>query len=258
MNQFTQRYQAFSNPDLLKVIENQSDYQAEAYEAAKAELARRMLSDEDLKEAHEQLEAEENERKLNAAKRSELEEKAKKIGSGVVDFMKPFQDSKPNTEKTIMALSITFGLLAILQWYREFEMFSSLFDDSLGDWDLSVFEYLFPLFLVPLATLLFWLRKKNGWIILTAYLCYTVLSSLGSLIITLNTRAIDIAANNSLFDRPSTGSQILSIVFYASILWLINKPEIKSYFKISKKTSLATLGISIVVCLLIVMPLFLV
>ncbi len=81
MNQFTQRYQAFSNPDLLKVIENQSDYQAEAYEAAKAELARRMLSDEDLKEAHEQLEAEENERKLNAAKRSELEEKAKKIGS---------------------------------------------------------------------------------------------------------------------------------------------------------------------------------
>lgn len=38
MNEFIKRYKTLSNSDLLRVIENQSDYQPEAVEAAMAEI----------------------------------------------------------------------------------------------------------------------------------------------------------------------------------------------------------------------------
>ncbi len=47
MNEFSERYKTFTNSDLLRVIEDQADYQSEAVEAAKSEIEQRNLSDQE-------------------------------------------------------------------------------------------------------------------------------------------------------------------------------------------------------------------
>ncbi|ANQ51690.1 hypothetical protein MY04_4352 [Flammeovirga sp. MY04] len=44
MNEFKERYKSFSNIDLLRIIENKSEYQPIAIEAAEAEIEERNIS----------------------------------------------------------------------------------------------------------------------------------------------------------------------------------------------------------------------
>jgi hypothetical protein len=47
MNQFAERYKTFTNAQLIRIIDNQIEYQELAIEAAENELAKRQLTDDE-------------------------------------------------------------------------------------------------------------------------------------------------------------------------------------------------------------------
>lgn len=161
MNQFSERYRNISNADLFRVIENQTDYQPEAIEAAKNELNQRKLTDQVLTAVKVEMKAEQQEKEEYRKKRNEVERKVKKLGASALDTINPIQRSATTPEKIIRLITIVFGLIAILKWYDQFGLASFMLSEISSGWDSSMVEYFLPLLLLPIAVIFFLVQKKN-------------------------------------------------------------------------------------------------
>lgn len=254
MNQFTERYRTFSNSDLLRVIENHSDYQPEAVEAAKTEINQRKLSDQEIKDAKSELEAERQEQQGQKEQKAEVERKVKTFGTSIFDTINPIQKSAPTAEKLIRLITIAFGLISVVKWFNEFGLVKFMLTDNSAGWDLSMIEYFLPLVLLPVATILFWLRKKSGWILMSAYLTYSAISAFGLIIMTWNMGPLGVPALDSLFPQTSPTTQILITLFFGGTLWVLTKKEIKEHYNINKQITIATIGISAILTILFIAP----
>jgi hypothetical protein len=115
-------------------------------------------------------------------------------------------------------------------------------------------EYFLPLVLLPIAIILFWLRKKSGWILLSAYLTYSAIGAIGLVIMTWNMEPIGVPALDRLFPQTSPTTQILTALFFVGNLWVLTKKDIKEEYNINRQTSFATIGISAVLTILFVAP----
>ncbi len=258
MNQFSVRYKSFSNSDLFRVIENQSDYQTEAVEAAKTEINQRKLSDQQIKDLKSELEAERREQQRQNEKRAEVEQKVKKIGISVLETINPIQKAAPTAERLIRLITIIFGLIAIFKWYNQFGLIKFMLTDSSPGWDMSIVEYILPLILIPVATVLFWLRKKSGWILLVAYLTYSAICAFGLVIMTWNMEPLGVPALDSLFPPTSPTPQILATLFFGGTLWVVTKEKIKEQYDINRQILIASIGISAVLTILFIAPFLLI
>jgi hypothetical protein len=254
MNQFTERYKSFTNSDLLRVIENQSDYQPEAVEAAKTEINQRNLPDQELSEAKSELEAERQEKKKQNEKRAEVERKVKSLGTSVFDTINQIQESAPTTERLIRLVTIVFGLIAVFKWYSQFGLVKFMLTDNSAGWDLSMVEYFLPLILLPIALILFWLRKKSGWILMAAYLTYSTIGAFGLIIMTWNMGPLGIPAIDNLFPQTSPTTQILTTLFFGGTLWVLTKKEIKEHFNIKRQTTIAIIAIAGIFTIIFIAP----
>ena len=256
MNQFAERYRSTSNLDLLRIIENSDNYQPEAVEAAKNEINQRQLTDQELTEAQQELETERQEKIRQGEKRTEVENRVKKLGTSIFDTINPIQQSAPTPERLIRLITIVFGLISIYQLYEQLSMLQFIFNDSGGEWDLSMVLFFVPLLLLPVATILFWFRKKVGWIFLGAFLTYSAINVIGLLIMTWNMEPLGVPAIDSLFPQTSTATYILTFLFFGGTLWVLSKENIREQFNINRQTMLGTIGITTLLTVLIIAPYF--
>lgn len=254
MNEFIERYKTLSNSDLFRVIENQSDYQAKAVQAAKLEIEKRNLSEHDVSKAKDELEAERENRKKNNDKRTEVEQKIKTYGTLILNMIDPIQKTSPKAERLIGLITIVFGVIAIVKWFNGFELVRIMLVDNTGGWDLSMVEYFLPLILLPLAIILFWFRKKSGWVLMASYLTYSAISTLGLIIMTWKMESSNIPAFDSLFPQTSPTTQSLTILFYGGTLWVLTQNKIKGKYYINRKTTTATIGIVSLLTILFILP----
>ncbi len=244
MNKFSERYKTISNSDLLRVIENKSDYQSEAVEAAKTEINQRNLSDNEMTEAKNELEIELQERIIKNEKRANAEQKVKTFGILFFDLINPIQKSAPTPEKLIKLIAIVFGLIVVVNWYNEFGFVKFMLTVETCRWDLSVCECFLPLIILPVAVILFGFKKKSGWILMAAYLTYSAISAFGLIIKTWNKEPTGIPSLDSLFPQISTTTQILTTLFFAATLWVLTKKEIMQYYNINRQAMIITIGIA--------------
>ena len=254
MNQFSERYRNISNADLFRVIENQTDYQPEAIEAAKNELNQRKLTDQDLTAVKVEMKAEQQEKEEYRKKRIEVERKVKNLGASALDTITPIQRSATTPEKIIRLITIVFGLIAILKWYDQFGLASFMLSEISSGWDSSMVEYFLPLLLLPIAVVFFWLRRKIGWILMTTYLTYSAITGLGLIIMTWNMEASGIPALDDLFPQTSTTTQVLALLFYGGALWAVAKQEIKDSFNVNSQTALGTIVTASILTILLIAP----
>lgn len=251
MNQFTERYKLISNSELLIIIENTSDYQPEAVEAAKNELEQRQLTDQELKEAKTELEAERQEKDKQTEKVQEVKNRVKKIWASIADTINPIQYSAATSEKLIKLIVIVFGLISVYQFYNQFGILKLMFSDIYGGWDLSTILFLVPLFMLPTSIILFWLRKKTGWILLGAYLTYSALNAIGLLIMTWNLKP-----SGNLFPQTEPVTHIVVILFFGGTLWTMCKENLREQFSIDRKLMFGTVGITAFLTILSIAPYF--
>jgi len=257
MKEYTERYKKLSTSDLLRVIENPSDFKPQAVEAAESELKQRNLSSQEIEEVKKDFELARQEKDRQKEKIDEAEEKLKSLGSSFFNLINPIQAEVPSAERQIKSLALLFGLIAIFQWYKEFGLVKFMLSEDPIAWDLSMFEYFLPLILLPIALILFWLRKKSGWILMAIYFTYSAVSAAGLIILTWNLEGSAIPALDDLLPQSSPISHIVTCLFFGAALWVLNQKKIRDHYNISKQGSIVTLVITAAFSLLFIAQFFL-
>jgi hypothetical protein len=160
MTEFTELYKKLSNSELLKIVAESDKYNPIAVETAKTEIDSRELSTEELNQAKTDINQQQEKKKLEIEHRKHQEEKIKRGASILFDTINPIQNGIQTPAKIIRLTTLIFAGIAVYSIFREFGMLRYMFTNSGGKWDLSMVEYFFPLIMLPLATFLFWKRKK--------------------------------------------------------------------------------------------------
>ncbi|MNS29664.1 hypothetical protein D3C72_616720 [compost metagenome] len=237
MTDFTKRFATFSNSELLRIIDSPNDYQPLAIVAAQTIIASRQLSDDDIEIAKAELAALVQEKE---AKTKNLENKVKNIGASVLAIVNPIQTETPSSDKIIKIISIVFSGLFLFQLYKELGMISFMFTDSEAKWGSSMLLYFLPLLIVPIATVLFFKRKKLGWTLLAIFLTYSAVNSIGLFILTLNREP---SALDAIFPQTSPIIQMLILLFFGGTLWTICREHIREIYFVDKKYLTTTIGV---------------
>jgi hypothetical protein len=243
MNPFTERYITLSNTDLLKIIDNQADYQPLAVETAVAELSRRQLGAEELEGIKAGIDLEQQEKTLKKLKQQAFENKVKDIGAAVVDAVHPIQQTTPSTGRIINYLSAALGIMFLLTLFSELGMLKFLFFYKGGHWGFETLFYLLQFFIIPLLTLLFWRRKRAGWILLCIYCSYSIISAFAVVILAMKQNHGESGIGGFLPPALSVSS-IWCIVFFGACLWFICKRTIRDVYQVNDRSAVLIAGIS--------------
>ncbi|HLG03639.1 MAG TPA: hypothetical protein VI731_08600 [Bacteroidia bacterium] len=243
MTDFAEKFKAYSNSELLKIIDSPGDYQPLAVETARIIYASRNLSAQDIEIAKSELAALKQIQDEKGQKKKDIENKVKNIAVKSLSAVNQFQTEKPGSDKIIKIISIVFGGLGLFQLYKGFEIISFMFTDSGAKWDWSVVLYFLSLLVVLTAIILFYKRKKSGWTLLAIFLTYSAVSTAGLLILTLDMQSSGFSPIYNIFPKASLTTHILTLLFYAGTLWTICKEEIREIYTINKKYMFLTIGI---------------
>ena len=254
MGQFSERYKTFSNQELLKLLDNQSGYEPEPISDAKTELKNRNLSESELIEGKKELEIWQQEKFQENEKRLQFEHKIENLKSSIVKSLNPIQTEAPSTKRFILLISIVFGIIAGIRWFNEFEFIWYLFTDSYAEWGISELITFLPLMIITVSVILFWFRKRWGWILLAAYLTYTAVSALGLIMVSWNMKPVENSFFESFVTLPPTSGFIMLFLFYGGALWAINRKKIKIQFNINPTTALTIMVISLGLTLFYIAP----
>jgi len=251
MSDFTERYQNYSDIELLRIIRTPKSYQPLAVETAENILNSRNLSPDELKAMHAKIDNE-FEAKLTAElKRKEFENKIIGTGDSIFSAINPIQKDGSNANTIIKSMAIFIGLISIYQIYNQMGLLFFMFGDSAARWDWSVLLYFFPVILPPVAAILFFMRKSMGWLLLAMFFVFSLLGNIRMLFFSLSIPRSDIEAINNLYPRSSATAFFLTALFYAALLWVICTREIREAFMINNKFMVRTLLILTVVSFVI-------
>ena len=242
-NNFSEYYKTVSNAELLSILDKPAGYQDVAIEAAKKEFFNRKLSGEEIEEAR-QVQVEKHIQKIKEREKVKaVEDKIKRTGQTLFDGINPFHPGISSTEKNIRIIVISFGVLFLYLFTKEFKtilLYIKYFSESPLD---SCF-YLLPHFLLPFATFMFWKRKMTGWILLAAFVVYSTAITIAMLIQSFLWSPSGIAAFDNLFPRPSTTSFIIPLILFIWTLHALCKTNIREVFSIDNQKMYASIIIS--------------
>ena len=247
--EFYQKFKTYSNTDLLRIIDKPDNYQLQAVETAKTIIADRQLSETEIKIAKDELEIEMQEKSKKEQQKIAIENKVKDIGKSVFDQINPIQKETPTAVKTIRIISIILGGLFLYKMYKEFGMLKFMFTDSYAKWDFSMVFYFLPVIFFLTAIILFYMRKKAGWLLVTIFLAYSAISAIVLFISRMNMQSSGIEIFDNLLPKISP-RYILHFLFFAGIIWVISKEKLRNIYLISKRTMILTISITILIIVL--------
>jgi hypothetical protein len=242
-NNFSEYYKTISNAELLDILEKPAGYQEAAIGAAKKEFLNRQLSVEEIKEARQTLFEKEIQKTKQKEKAKAVEDKIKKTGQTLFDSINPFHAGISSTEKNIRIIVIAFGVLFLYQFIKDFKIIL-LYIKDIPEFLLESGFYLLPYFLLPIATLMFWKRKRIGWILLAAFVVFSTVITLVMLIQSFLWSSSGIAVFDNLFPRPSTTSFIIPLILFIWTLAVLCKIHIREAFSIDNKKMYASITLA--------------
>ena len=130
-------------------------------------------------------------------------------------------------------------------------MFSAMTKD-IARFDSSSFFYFLPFAMLPVASITFWMRKTFGWMLSAFFLIYSAIGSIWLLVESFNRKPTG-AYFDSLFPRPSPVVYIFLILLLTGMLYVISKPDIREILKINKQRLIATLFMSSLVTIFLML-----
>jgi len=177
MNPFAEKYKTLSNAALLAIVAKPSDYQESAVEAAQNELDQRKLTEAELAEANAKNEAVLHKEQERAEARQATKNKVRAWGINFADTIDPFGIKKLSAELLVKRICIIMALILVYGIFTRLDLLKCLFLDETCYWSVSMVVTMLPVIILPPAIVLFWLRKKAGWILLTSFLIYIVIAT---------------------------------------------------------------------------------
>jgi drug/metabolite transporter (DMT)-like permease len=143
-------------------------------------------------------------------------------------------------------------MITVIIWYNEFGLIKYILTNSLTGLDYSIVEYVLPILILPIATILFGLKKKSGWILLSTYISYSAINVIGILFLTWGMEPTGIPAIDSLFPQSLIISLIITALFYGGTLWVLNKREVREKFNTNQNTAIGTIALTVVLTIFLI------
>ncbi len=249
-NNFTTLYKTWTTDKLLDIVDNPTDYQPLAVEAARQEIDSRQLTQEQLTDAKAEQDLRRQDKASKQQKIKDIEEKFKSVGSALADTFNPIQKDTPTTDKFIKLISLFIGGLFLYQLYKEFDMLKFMFTDDGGKWDFSMVLYFAPFIILPTAGLLFWFRKKIGWALTTIYFSYTAAGAILLFVSALNRQPTGNQALDTLFPVVSPTVYVGTFLLFGGLTWTLCKENMREVYQVDKKSMFIALGIGTGIILL--------
>lgn len=230
---------------MLRIIDNPDGYQQQAVETAKTIFSERQLTEVEIKAAKDELEFEKNEKIRRKQESRKIEERVKKIGASLFNNLNLIQKETPTSEKTITIISLIFGGVFLLQFLKEFGLISFMLTNSSANWDFSMVLYFLTLIVIPTAILLFYKRKRVGWLLFTIFLTYSAVSAFGMFLLTINMQPTEFSIFDDFFPQTSPATYFLVVLLYGGTIWVISKESLRTVFSINKKKMVYTISLTV-------------
>jgi hypothetical protein len=252
MNPFAEKYKTLSNAQLVEITLNPGDYQAAAVQAAEQELLSRNLAEEELAKAR-------AENQLLADEKLESEEAFNAQASRIKDFLFKLPGSliKNDTPKYIGVIILIIAILSLWVGVDElFRFFARLFPvrpvqrsllSLLGSFSLFSGIYL------SLTAILFWQRKKWGWIYLTGYTVFCITNQ--AIFITQLIWSGQISFYFSVGAWSSFSTIILrDTLIYIAIVVFVFQKKVRTLYQINRKAGVMALIAGVIFSIFMHMP----
>ena len=237
---FNKKFQTYSTTELLKIIENAADYQPQAVEAAKTILAHRQLSGAELETAKSELETERQQKANAQQQKRETENRVKNTSKALFQQINPMQKGLPTSERVIRGVSIFLGVLFLVHLHRQFNLLRLVFTGSFVDW-IDVVLYLSPFLIILAVAVLFFMRKKVGWLLAAAFFTYSAISAVVMSVFAATWQPSGIEALDALFSPNPIMSYVFAFLLFASVVWAISRENVREVYLISKKTAILSI-----------------
>lgn len=255
LTNFSKYYKTISNSELLHILENPDDYQPLAVEAARQEFADRQLSDTEINEARESLIAKQSEKEKQAQRVKIIENKVKNTGHTLIDTLNPIQAGPPSTDKVIRLIVVVFGGLFLYMLIRDYDALKAYAKDITSS-PLVSSVALYPYIILPVAVLTFWKRKPLGWTLLALFLTFSSVVMLWTIFHILSWKPYDAAGLENLFPRPSLTAYVIPLFFFAGMLYVICRQNVREVYSINKNKMQSTIAITAIISLFLIMYIF--
>lgn len=223
-NSYYERYSHYSNLELIRIIEYASDYQPLAVETAKTILTERNISEREMSvEISKLIEEKEN---LRIKK-----EKSENIKNSIIDLFKPFIHPQEKLDYRKWFHILCIYLLAYYLYSIIFQ--TNTYTNSVI---LTIITYTY----IPIFIILIILKKKIGWVLLMFNSIFIIHARLFScfFIIYMNQEQVDWSII------------IMPIVYYAILISIQLKDEVKTLFNISQTLKKRTILYSLIIGLI--------
>jgi hypothetical protein len=243
MNPFTDQYKKLSNSELLWVVNNPDDYQLLAIDAAKTELASRQLTLEEMTIAENEVKVRQNVEHAKIEKDLALKNIVKKTTNSMADIIK-----RPAPKRKIkIIISIMLSLIFLLQIFSKIDLLKFMLTDNDAKWDLPTAFLFIPWLAILTGLLLFWFRKKTGWIILSVYLSYSTCTSIIEFFVwTFREYPESPIIKRAISPMNYLPSLFVIVLFFSAMLWAICRNDIRSDYHVSRKSSLLAIVFSFI------------
>lgn len=257
MNKFKEKYKLLDNQRLLKIIADAENYESDAIEAAKKEIVKRQISQEEIDFIKEEIKEKKLKSEALQEKVKTVEEKAKAAGTEFLNTINPIQKEAQTTDRKINLIVIGLVILSSYQVFDAIGMLRNWFAYHFGIG--SVFDVLFYVYfavLILVTSILFWKRKKVGWVLLDIQLVYHTILYATIFSINVNKQKepeeegllglIDNLANIEPYSYQANPLSFLVLgAILGVVLWLINKTDIRARFNIERKEALMVFGFTV-------------
>jgi hypothetical protein len=245
---FPEVFKTASSQKLLDIIYHPDEYSPGAVEAARRELENRNVSAEQLEAKMAELHQREEDSKA-------FENKVISVGSSIIDSVNPLSES-PATERVIKAISAALAILFIWNLIKQFPLLKYLVTDEGAIWDASMIVMHIPLIVVPAASILIWLRKKAGWILVILFLTI----EMAELVVLLLWQLFKLITTQHSYDFAFPVFELASVVgtlaIYGATTWVMAKSNLRDVYNISKHDMAITIVCGVSVSLFTIVAIF--
>ena len=177
----------------------------------------------------------------------------KKLGSQISNDINPLI-VKPH-DRNIKILCIGIGMIFLYSLYTDFNLLVFMLSDKQAVWTFYIILYFLPLIYLPITIYFFFKKSKAGWILLSVWLTYTILTIIHSFIV--ETYYIEYSNDgilsliDDLYPRKGLPIYLVSILLYGLVTYYINTKPVKSIFNISKNRQILSVIYTIIATLII-------
>ncbi|MCO5949767.1 hypothetical protein [Mucilaginibacter flavidus] len=165
------------------------------------------------------------------------------------DTLNPILSEKPSAPKAILWVSILMIMLFLYQLYSQFGLLKYMLTYDAAQWNFAMVMYFFrPLIVMPVAAILFVLREKYGWVLLSGYLIYLAFNTMALLYFALK-HPFEPGGRISQPLPSAPGSLFGWAIFNAGCLYFMFKKDVREIYNINPKSIVIAAGFGVLLTL---------